>query len=168
MLNSQKREIKKSYRSLNAFTFIELLLVMAIIAVLSGIVTISLSNLVPRANLATTAEILTAELRQQQSRAMNREKDSNQQASEYGVYVEQHQYVLFSGTSYDANDSNNLITEVLPPLELNTNFPNQVVIFAKGSGEILNFNDNQNIINVVDTQGGQTKTIQLNAYGVPK
>jgi len=168
MLNKRKSVNNSGHRSLLAFTLIELILVIAIMAVLTSIVTIRLSNLVPRANLNTTAEILLAEIRLQQLRAMNREKDENQQSSEYGIYVEQQRYVLFSGSSYDENDSDNLITEVSPPLELNSTFPNQTIIFAQGSGEILNFADDQNAVSITDTISNQINTFNFNSYGVPE
>lgn len=168
MLNKRNLLNNRNHQSILAFTFIELVLVIAIIAVLTSIVSISLSNLIPRANLSTTTEILLAEIRQQQSRAMNHEKNTEQQASEYGIYIEQHQYTLFTGNVYDANSPNNIITEVSSPLELSTNFPNQIIVFAIGSGEIQNFVDKQNQINIIDTIGNQTKTLNFNSYGVPE
>jgi len=168
MLNKRKLVNSKDRRSISAFTLIELILVVLIIAVLTSIVSISLSNLVPRANLTTTTEILLAEIRQQQLRSMNKEKNEVQQASEYGIFIEQQQYTLFTGSTFDENNPNNLITEIPLPLELSTNFPNQVIVFAQGNGEILNFMENQNTISVVDTNDNRTKTLNLNSYGVPE
>lgn len=168
MLNKQRLVCQKKHNSISAFTLIELILVVLIIAVLTSIVSLTLSNLIPRANLSTTTEILLAEIRQQQSRAMSREKNQYQEASEYGVYIEQNQYTLFSGTSYNPSNSSNLITEIPAPLELSSNFPSQTIIFAKGSGEIINFVDGQNVITVTDTVSNQIKTLNFNPYGIPE
>jgi prepilin-type N-terminal cleavage/methylation domain-containing protein len=168
MLRLKRKFFSPKKQTVLAFTFIELLLVLAIVAVLTSIASITLSNLVPKANLFTTTDVLLAEIRHQQLRSMNREKNSDELASEYGVHIQQHQYTLFSGNVYDADDPENLVTEVEAPLELATNFPDQSIIFAQGSGEIENFAENFNEINVVDTSTGQIETITFNPYGVPE
>ena len=168
MLNKRNLFSIANYRSILAFTFIELMVVLAIIAVLTSIISINLSNLIPRANLFTTTDILIAEIRHQQLRAMNREKNNEKLASEYGIHVQAKQYTLFSGSTYDVNDPNNLVNEIESTLELSTNFPDQIIVFAQGSGEILNFNNSLNTISVIDNNTGQVESITFNLYGVPQ
>ena len=63
---------------------------------------------------------------------------------------------------------NNLVNEIESTLELSTNFPDQIIVFAQGSGEILNFNNSLNTISVVDNNTGQVESITFNLYGVPQ
>lgn len=168
MLNQRQLVNNFKHQSIFAFTLIELLLVLAIMAVLTSIGTITLSNLIPKANLFTTSDILLAEIRHQQLRAMNHEKNSDELASDYGIYLQENQYTLFSGNVYNADDPNNLVTEIESSLQLNTTFPDQVIVFAQGSGEIIDFIENQNTINLVDINFGQTESLTFNFYGVPQ
>jgi hypothetical protein len=99
---------------------------------------------------------------------MSREKNQDQEAGEYGIFIESQRYILFSGTTYDPNDTSNLITEIDLPLTLSSTFANQTIVFAKGSGEIVNFVENQSSVVVVDSNSNQSKTFNFNPYGVPE
>jgi type II secretory pathway pseudopilin PulG len=154
-------------RSSSAFTLVETMLIMAIIGLLFGISSVLLSRLVPRANLVSSTETLTAELRSQQLRAMTGEKNAANQADQHGIYLEGNQYTLFSGSSFNPSATDNLVTALNSSVQLSTNFPDQSVVFARGGGEILNFNPSANTITLTDTLSGETRTIIFNSYGIP-
>lgn len=152
----------------SGFTFIELMLSMGIIAMLFGISSIILSNLIPRANLNSVYEILKAEVRQQQLFSMSGEKDLSDQAVEYSLLVESNQYTLFPGTVYDPLPIDSIIVEVPESIQISTDFLNNVVSFERTSGEVLNYDINNRTITIFDTLTNQSKTIILNQYGIPE
>ncbi len=154
-------------RTISGFTLIELLLAMAIAAVLFGIGSIVLSNLIPKANLNSISEVFVAELRQQQLKAMVGEKNENDQADEFGIYIEQTRYTLFQGSTYDANAASNSVVNMPAAIQLSAN-PSQTFAFERGTGEILNFVPTAHTITLSDTLTGQSITHSFNRYGIPE
>lgn len=148
------------------FTLIELLLAMAIAAMLFGISSILLSGLIPRANLNSVTEILAAELRSQQLKAMIGEDSANGDPDEYGVYIESGQYTLFEGATFDVNSPSNFVVDLPSSISLQSQ-PSQSIVFSRLSGEILGYTSAQSIT-IVDSLTGESQTLNLNIYGVPE
>ncbi len=148
------------------FTLIELLLVMGIITLLFSISTLLLSNLIPKASQTSGVEVLIADLRQQQAKAMEGETSGETTAQAYGIKFSAHEYIVFRGTTYSAAATDNFALAIDEPLQLSTTFPNQEVAFTKGSGEIISFVPGSNTITISDAQGGSSTTLVLNQYGV--
>jgi len=150
------------------FTLVETMIIMAIIATLFGVSSVLLSRLIPRANLVSTTEVLTAELRSQQLKAMTGEKNSAGEVDTYGIYLQTDRYTLFEGDSFDPDSPGNLVTSLTNYIRLSTTLPDQVVIFTRGRGEILNSTGNNHTITISDTLTGDTRLITLNPYGIPE
>jgi prepilin-type N-terminal cleavage/methylation domain-containing protein len=148
------------------FTLIELLLAMAIAAVLFGITSILLSGLIPKANLNSVAEILTAELRSQQLKTMSGGNDANDSASEYGVHIESGQYTFFEGNTYDINSPSNFVV-VLPSTVSLQGQPSQTIVFSRLSGEVMGYTTAQTIT-ITDTLTGNSRVLNINKYGIPE
>lgn len=166
---AQKTTDQNKFRQTQeGFTLIELLLAMGIAAVLFGISSILLSNIIPRANMHAVFEVLQAEIRQQQLNAMVGERDANNDNNHYGVLIEESQYVLFSGTNIDPLPSDAITIPVPNTIQLSTNFPNNVIIFERLSGEIINYDSSARTISVTDTLTHESKSLRFNAYGVPE
>ena len=149
------------------FTLIELLLVIGIISVLLAIGALLSMNLIPRASLTAQSNTVTADLRQQQLKAMMGGRSSHQEvASTFGVHISDHAYTLFTGEQYDPNADGNLVMVVEEPNQISSSFPNNTIIFSAGSGEIANYNAQQCSITIEDASLGETITLTLNQYGI--
>ncbi len=153
-------------RSNRGFTLIELMLVMGIISVLMVISSLLLLNLIPRASLKSQTEILVSQVRSQQLKAMSGTAYNTEEPSIFGVYIEPQSYTLFRGLVYDPLAEDNYQMTVDEPIQLSTTFPSQQIIFAAGSGEILNFDPANSSITIHNTQNSESTVINFNQYGV--
>lgn len=160
--------MSNSHRLMTGFTLVELLLAMGIATVIFGISSILLSNLIPRASLNSTHEVLKAEIRQQQLSAMTGKKDGSGQANSYGVLIEQDKYTLFSGSEFSPLPVDSIVVDLPSTISLSTNFPNNVIIFERGNGEISNFDPTAKTITIVNSLTGESRNITLNRYGLPE
>lgn len=148
------------------FTFVETVIVMGIMAILMGITTISLLKTQRRTNLNEVVEILIADLRSQQAKAMTGVVEGGVVPAGFGIHFETNRYVLFSGPSYNPSSNTNAPVVVASPNEFRTiGFSANTIIFANGSGEITGFTPGSDSVTLAG-EGDQTKTIQVNAYGV--
>jgi hypothetical protein len=138
---------------------------MGIIAVLFSISSILMLNLIPKATMTSTSEVIIAELRSQQLRAMSGETGLTSTAQDFGLRIANQEYTLFTG-AYNELATDNYDVVVENPITLSTTFANQQIVFSVGSGEIENFISGQDIINVTNNQTGESVIIKLNQYGV--
>ncbi len=102
----------------------------------------------------------TADLRQQQIKAMTAEGDGTTATYQYGIYLLAGSYVMFRGSSYSAGDANNFSVSLSPNTQFTT--PNTSIIFEKGSGEI----SASATVTIKDTKDNSQKAITINKYGV--
>lgn len=145
------------------FTLVELLVVLAITAVLFGLIGINLGHPLTVANAATSVDTLLADLRSQQLLAMAGDTDSGGSAQPHGVYLEASQYTLFAASTYNAGSSDNFVVHLPQGTQLSTTFPSTQVVFAKGTGEIGSFVNGSNTVTI--TNGGTSRVITLNRLG---
>jgi len=149
------------------FTFIEVMVIMGMMAILVGFATINLIGAQRKASLTQTVDTLTADLRGQQTKAMTGQIKNGSVPAGYGIYFETNRYVLFSGSSYNAGDSSNASVPLTPPITVSAvTFPNSRILFATKSGELNGFISGSNTVTLKEGTSGQTKTIHLNQYGV--
>lgn len=145
----------------NGSTLIELILVMGIFSTLVGITLLSLLNILHKNSLAANVNVFTADLKQQQLRAMVGEGDSGSTTIyQRGVYLQATSYTLFRGSGYVSADANNFSVA----LSTNTQFtvPNSTILFEKGSGEI----GSAATVTFKDINDNSQKAITINKYGV--
>lgn len=151
----------------SGFTLIEALLVMGIIAVLTTISSLLLTGLIPKASLTSASEQLIAETRQHQFKAMIGETIGvGSQPQNKGLKIETHRYIFFEGNTYDPNSLTNIYINIEDPLSVETTFVDQVVVFEKGSGQILNYNPNQAVITITNSSNNEVVELEFNKYGV--
>lgn len=147
--------LSRSYRKTrqNGFTLIELLLVITILATIGLLAAPVSSTAITRNNRHTTAQVLTATLRQAyiNSRSMNND-------SAWGVRIEANNIVLFSGDSYAARDIN-FDEETSYSGSISVTNSNEVV-FTKFTG----LPDNTDSFIITDAESTQT-TIEINTNG---
>lgn len=144
-----------------AFTFVETIMVMGVIAILFSLSAPQLFRLRDRNSLQTTSTQLLSLIRQQQLKSMN-------SPNEYGIYFEQSKYTLFDGTTYSAIDPTNSETILDYPLQFTLiQFPSSQLVFASGSGEIVSFDPNNHSFILEETLNNDQTTVQFNSLGVP-
>lgn len=145
------------------FTLIELIVVVGMLATLTGLSYLTLFGRIQKTDVASVMVSLVADLRSQQVRAISGEQTNG--SGSYGVHLDANQYVIFSGSTYNANDPGNTAFPT-SGAQLSTTFPGSNVIFTPGSGEIPGFSSSANAMTVTSTEGGSIKTVRLNQYGV--
>ena len=145
------------------FTLIELIVVLGMLATLTGLSYLTLFGRIQQADVSSAVVSLVADLRLQQVRAMSGEQTNG--STSYGVHLDANRYVIFSGSTYSANDPGNTAFPA-NGAHLSTTFAGGNVIFTPGSGEISGFSSSANAITATSTEGGASKTIRLNRYGV--
>ena len=141
------KKIKKS--SGLGFTTVELVLVFVIIAIITGIVAGNLLTFRHRVSTETATSSIINDIKEQQNRAMLGESE---------------QTISFNSTSYQMNDFN---VDLDPSLQItNITFPEEKIVFASISGEIVGFTPGQNTLIIQNSFNNQAKIININRFGV--
>lgn len=148
-------------KTVRAFTLIELIIGVSLFLSLFALGWSNISILPGKITLNTVSQNLINDLRNQQSESMNG-------VNTYGIYIENTSYTLFKGLTYNPNDSTNFTVRLDDSnLSLSTMFPNSIIVFKSSSGEVNNFDSNNNTITITDNLSGSTQIIKLNKYGTP-
>lgn len=135
---------------MKAFTLIEILLVVIILAVLTGLSIPVSINFYKTQQLDVNVKGVVQSLRRAQLKAMSIESDSI-----FGVYLTNDSYILFKGSSFDARDIS--YDEVFDLPQVITVSGIQEIAFSKFEGVpvgaltgdiILNSNGDSRIINI--------------------
>lgn len=148
-------------QSNKGFSLVELLLGVAIFAMLIGVITLNLNTAQHKATISTTLETLLTDLNQQQIKAMTGDTEGRATLSDYGIHFDTTSYTLFHDT-YSAGNSTNFSINIPSVQQITTNFVNDQIIFQRGSGEI----NTTGTITLVDTVSGEQKVIELNRLGI--
>jgi prepilin-type N-terminal cleavage/methylation domain-containing protein len=144
-------------RGLRGFTLIELVVVMAILATLTAISSITLFSTRQRTTMNALISSFTADVKSQQLRSMVGESANGMNASDYGVRLQNNSYVLFR----DSFGTQNSVFNLPDGFEFTT--PGFETIFQRGSGELAG---GAGSITIRDTTNGRQKVINLNRYGI--
>ncbi|OGD85668.1 hypothetical protein A2164_03070 [Candidatus Curtissbacteria bacterium RBG_13_35_7] len=164
-MNNEKGKFKNqitihSHQRRSAFTLIEILLVIAIFAILAGFTTINLIKPQTSASINSTVNTLVADIKEQQLKSMVGDTEGQSIAQTYGVRFETNRYILFHGMYNPSEPSNFEIN-----LDSNTTFTNlpstQEFIFLKKSGEIIN----PNSLTIQNNETNEQKTLTINRLG---
>lgn len=148
------------------FTLIEIIITTVIFVTLLGVASLNLLNSRDSASAENALNVIVNDIKSQQNQSIIG-STSGTSPSEYGVYFETNQYTLFKGSSYSPSSNTNHIIPLDPSLSFSSiGFPSGAVIFARGSGEVQNFSAGQNTITLLSTNGGESKTMRINKYGV--
>lgn len=135
----------------SGFTLIELLLAISIVGVLFGLTTFSLLHAQQKTSITTSEEMLIADLKGQQTKAMN----GIENGGSFGVrFSLNNTYTLFHGAI------NSPVT-VDDNISFTSNGSGNNIIFSPVSGEIT-----PTTITVKNAASSEQKNIVLNKYGV--
>ncbi|MBI2028156.1 MAG: type II secretion system protein [Candidatus Levybacteria bacterium] len=152
-------KIFKVLKSGRGFTLVELGIVIGMLATLIGFATISLLNVQQKASINTTVQVIIADLKAQQAKAMIGDTEGRPTPSPYGVHLDNDQYVLFYGSTYSSTETTNFVVKLSENLEFTT--PSTDIIFSQTTGEI-----SSPVSITIRNTSSEEKTIQLNKYGV--
>ncbi len=161
----------------NAFTFIELLVVVAIIGIMSTVGYVSMSKLQISADIQTSMDRLVASIKTQRMYAMLGNSTTRTKAMPQGIYFEQGSsvFVLFSceelqNCSYMPYKNTNIVDTLEKTLIFSTvSLPGNQIIFTPYSGEVSNFQSNANSImidNIIDHSVTTIHTTQVGTLEV--
>lgn len=142
------------------------MVVISMIMTLAWLTSINLVGAQRKPPLVGSVDQLVTDLKSQQTKAMTGDTGSAAINSEYGIHFGETQYILFRGPVFNPADSLNLAINLPQDFRTTgTGFSGGNVIFARGSGEIVNFVSGQNTITVLNTQNNEQKILYLNRYG---
>jgi prepilin-type N-terminal cleavage/methylation domain-containing protein len=146
------------------FTLLEVIIVVGIMCLLLAIASLNLMNIVPDSSLDGTVQVMVANIKQQQMKAMTGEITSGGTSDNYGVYLSGTTYTLFHGNVYVPGASDNYAVGS-DDVNITTSFPASSLIFKKSSGEIVGFQADKNTITVTQVNYGLRKIITIDKYG---
>lgn len=154
-------------KAITGFTVLELMLTLSILGVLFALTVVNLTNIIPKANTRAAAEVLVADLREQQMKAMSGYEAVGGGASDYGIFFETDKYTLFTGSSYVEGHQENYIVPLQASLEFDTtNLPLSRIVFQKGSGDIASYSATYHSIRIRNVVTTELRTITYNKLGV--
>lgn len=149
------------------FSFIELIVVIGILATLMSIAVINLNGIQRRADIDSTLLTIITDLKQQQQKAMSGDTEGRTTHDMYGLYFQNNSYTLFHGPTYNVGDTANFVLPLDTSLQFtNVTFPQSRIIFASGSGEIVGYSAGSNTFSLKSIITNEQKTVTLNQYGV--
>jgi len=85
----------------------------------------------------------------------------------FGLYFEEDSFFLFLGSVYNPSENRNqafLLPESLTFSEIN--LPSDSVVFERVSGQVVDFDTDQNYLILTDSLTGQAKRLTINQLGV--
>jgi prepilin-type N-terminal cleavage/methylation domain-containing protein len=153
-------------------TLIELILVMALFAMLSALGSFSLFRAHRSTSVSSAVDMFIANLKQQQIKAMVGDTEGEAVTVDYGIHFDAHSYTLFRGSSYSESAQGNLKVDLPPTMELTYFLPGvstDQIIFYKGDGEIFSSCTNGVSCRIIFqdlTNNNLAKNIRINKYGV--
>ncbi len=150
-------------RLARGFTLPELVVVMGIFILLLSIGIMGLAPNFSHAEVNAGSDLLLADVKSQQAKAMAGETSLGGANTPHGIYTGADYYTLFSGV-FDPNSPANITTTLPTGTTLASTFPSNIILFVPGSGEIDNFQSGQNSLTL--TSAGYTDLLEFNQYGV--
>jgi prepilin-type N-terminal cleavage/methylation domain-containing protein len=151
------------------YTFIEVVLVVAIMGLMALVSSPFLSTTLTSSALTTNADLVSDTLRQAQSSAMSRKN-----TGKFGLHFEATKFVLFEGATYNASDVNNDVHTLTGEVGFSAVAltPGGSCTVASGSGNCdVHFVNHRGVptesgtITLLNVDGA-SKTITINAVGM--
>lgn len=148
-------------KSLKAFTLIEIVIVVAILAMSITLITAWTLRTLSTAGLQANYEALSGTLRKSQSAAL-----SSVGGSDHGIRFSTTTYTTFVGPTYDGSDPDTRETFTLSPeiefTNISLNGATNDLVFQKGSGETGQYGT----ITIEHTAESQPTLITISALGL--
>ena len=145
------------------FTLVELMICVAIIAILFAVGSVNFGHAETTVTVGASTDGLLADIKSQQLLAMAGEMGSTTTDQPHGIYVQPHQYTLYSSANFNINDTNNFVFVVPSSITFASTLPSGKLLFKSGDGSVNGFVAGNNIINVSGLDG--VKTITIDRFG---
>lgn len=146
------------------FTIVELLLAMGIFAILAALGSINYFSAINQTNVGATQDVLMADLRSAQAKAMSSQSIGGATIPSWGIKFLGSSYVIFPGPNYIAGSSSNYQVNLPDGVVLTPDLASDQVLFSKNSGEIVGYDPDADSLTL--SFGSTIKTIELNRLGV--
>ena len=148
------------------FTFIEIIVVVGILATITGMAVANLSGFQRKSYLSAQLQTITADIKSQQLKAMNGDTGGSSAHNAFGVHFSTNGYRLFHGASYNAAEPSNAFVALDGNIVIaDVTFPGSQVVFASGSGELGSYTAGSASFTLRNTIDGAEKTVTINRYG---
>ncbi len=155
----------RDYASQKGLTLVELIVVIGILSLLIAIAFVSVANIRVLTTNTNTISVIASDLKAQQIKAMTGDTEGRGVKDNYGIKILPNEYIFFHGNGYNPMETTNYSFSIGSGYTLSTTLPDQTILFASGSGEVVNFVPNQDTITITNSQTNQTRSLKLNAYG---
>lgn len=150
----------------SGFTFVEILLVMGLTALMVAVVSVSLLRLPTQADLEAETQKIISDIKNQQLKSMVGETSGIEDAISYGIKFDTNSYTLFRGTGFTAGNTSNFTISFPSSIQISSNtFPSGEIIFRRISGEVIGLVVGQDSITLQNNISSATSTITINRYG---
>ncbi len=147
----------------SGFTLPEILLVLGIIAIFSALTFATVLKPQFKASMEAVTLNLMADIKGQQLKAVSAKGTD---VGGFGIHFETNRYILFEGVNFNPLDPNNLVINLPDNVVINNvSFPNNDLIFARRSGEVVGFLPGSNTLTVSGITSQEENIIEVNRYG---
>lgn len=147
----------------HGFTLVEMIVVMAVGAVILTTTTVLLLSGQRQVVKLTAAEQVLSDIRSAQVKAMA----GSGGGGAYGIYFGTTSYTLFKGAAYNASDPVNFVVNLDNSVSFTSTFSGSNIIFSAVSGEVNNYVSGADTVTIIDATDNTSKVIHFNKYGVP-
>lgn len=149
---------------LKAFTLIELMVSVSVIALLVGFSSMAYLNVQKNSDLSNQTAQLVSSIRQAQALALSGQTLDGENQLDIGIHLETAKYVLFYGHIYSPTDPRNIETNLPSGISITNNLPTTELMFEQKIGEVKSYDDSQNTITI--NQSGASNILTINKLGV--
>jgi len=148
------------------FTFVEILLVIGLAALMVAVISGSLLRLPTQADLEAEVQKVIADIKNQQLKSMVGETSGTEDAISYGIKFDMNSYTIFRGTGFTIGNTSNFTVSFPSSIQISSNtFPSGEIVFRRISGEVIGLVAGQDSITLQNTISSATSTITINRYG---
>lgn len=151
----------------HGFTLVELLVTMTILGILFSLLVSNLTGVIPKAMVRSSTEVLLADIREQQMKAMTGYETHLGGSSAYGVRFEEDRYILFTGEEYQEDHQENYTIFLQSGLRFNPiDLLDSVLIFARNTGEVEGYREEGTSVTLTNDMTGEQSSLSFNTLGV--
>jgi len=116
--------------------------------------------------LTSATQQVVAALHEAETKTISGNSLDGQEPSLWGVYFQPTYYILFAGSAYNPNDTNNEKTDLPTGITLSqVQLPSNTVVFERTTGHVVGFDAAQNFVTLTDENTQKTIRITISQVG---